>query len=115
MSKGNNRITVQSPNNFSKAAEELQKKTEVIHISQEEISSRISEVIDWSLTKSESLDLDKNKIHIVTCNDGYTVQAFKYSGGRKVAKFSYRWMYSFHCCPFDFREHVFSWVCSLHF
>ena len=59
----------------------------VILISQEEVSSRISEVIDWSLIKSESLTLCKN-IHIVTYNNGYTVQAFKHSGGEKVAGLS---------------------------
>ena len=36
MSKGNDRIIVQLSNDFSKAAEQLLHKTEVIHISQEE-------------------------------------------------------------------------------
>ena len=45
MSKGDERITVQSSNDFSKAAEQLLNKTEVTLISQEEISSGISEVI----------------------------------------------------------------------
>ena len=35
--------------------------------------------------KTQSLGLHKNNIYIVTCNDGYTVQAFKHSGGEKVA------------------------------
>ena len=60
MSKGDGRIIVQSSNDFSKVAEQLN-KTEVIHISQEEISSTISVVIDWSLIKSQSLGLDKKK------------------------------------------------------
>ena len=61
MNKGDGRIIVQSSNDFSKVAEQLLNKTEVIHISQEEISSTISVVIDWSLIKSQSLGLDKNK------------------------------------------------------
>ena len=52
MSKGDNRIIVHSSNDFSKAADLLLNKTEVIHISQEEIYSRISKVFDWSLIKS---------------------------------------------------------------
>ena len=68
MSKGDYRIIVQSSNDFSKAAGRLLNKTEVIHISQEEISSRTSDVIDWILTKTQSLGLGKN--------DGNTVQAF---------------------------------------
>ena len=68
MSKGDYRIIVQSSNDFSKAAGWLLNKTEVIHISQEEISSRTSDVIDWILTKTQSLGLGKN--------DGNTVQAF---------------------------------------
>ena len=74
MSKWDDRIIVQSSNSVSKAAEQLINKTEVIHISQ--ISSRISEVIDWSLIKSHSLDLDERNIHNVTSNDENTVQAF---------------------------------------
>ena len=62
----------------------------MIHISQEEISSRISEVIDCSLIKPQSQGLHKNNIHIVTCNNGYTGQAFKHYGGEKVAGFSYK-------------------------
>ena len=50
-SKKDDRIIVQLSNDFSKAAEQLLHKTEVIHISQKEISSIISEVIDWSLLK----------------------------------------------------------------
>ena len=88
MSEADDRITVQSSNDFLKAAEQLLNKTEVIHISQEEIFPTISEVIDWSLIKSESLGLHKNNIQIVTCNDRYTVQALKHSGGGKVAEFS---------------------------
>ena len=82
MSKGNDRIIAQSSNDFSKTAERLLNKTEVIHISQKP-SSRISEVIDWSLIKTRSMGLLKNNIHIVTCNDMYTVQAFRNSGVRK--------------------------------
>ena len=59
----------------------------MIHISQENISSTISEIIDWSLIKSQSLGLCKNNIHIV---DGYTVQAFKHSGDEKVTEFFYK-------------------------
>ena len=76
MSKGDYRITVQSSIDFSKAAGQLLNKTEVIHISQEEISSRISDVTDWILTKTQSLGLGKNNIHIITPNDGNTAQAF---------------------------------------
>ena len=47
MSKEDDRIIVQLPTDFSKAAEQLLKKTEMIHNSQQEISSRILEVIDW--------------------------------------------------------------------
>ena len=64
-------------------------KTEVIHILQEEIFSRISEVIGWSLIKSESLGLHNN-IHIVICKHGYAAQVFKHSGGEKGAEFSYK-------------------------
>ena len=82
MSKGNDRIIVQSSNDYSKTAERLLNKTEVIHISQK-TSSRTSEVIDWSLMKTRSMGLLKNNTHIVTCNDMYTVQAFRNSGVRK--------------------------------
>ena len=88
MNKWSNRIIVQSSNDLSKAAEQLLNKIEMIHISQEEISTRISEVIHWSLIKSEPLCLHRNNIHIATCNYGYTVQAFKHSVGEKVAEFS---------------------------
>ena len=56
MSKGTDRMTVQSSNDFSKAAEHLLNKTEVTHILQVEISSRISGVIEWNMIKSGSLD-----------------------------------------------------------
>ena len=59
----------------------------MILFTQEQISSRISEVVDWSLIKAQSLCLIKNNIHIVTFKDGYTVQAFRHSGGKKVAEF----------------------------
>ena len=90
MSKGDGRIIVQSWNDFSKPAEQLLNNTEVIHISQEEISSGTSEIIDWSLIKLESLGLRTNNILIVTCTDEYAVQTFKHSGGEKVAEFSYK-------------------------
>ena len=90
MSKGGNRIIVQSSNDFSKAVQQLLNKTDVTCISHEEISSRISEVIHWSLTKSESLGLCKNNIHIFTCIDVHTVEAFKHSGREKLAEFSYK-------------------------
>ena len=88
ISKGGDRIIFQSSNDFPKAAEQLLNKTEVIHISQEEISSRTSEVIDWSLVKSLSLGLCKNNIHIH--NDVYKVQEFKHYGSKKVAELSYK-------------------------
>ena len=47
MSKGGDRIILQSSTDFSKAAEQLLNKTEMIHNSQQEISSRILEIIDW--------------------------------------------------------------------
>ena len=75
-SKGDDKIVVQSSNHFSKTAEQLLNRPEVIPISQEGISSTISEVIDWGLTKTQPLALVKNNIHIVTYNDGHTVQAF---------------------------------------
>ena len=87
MSKGDGRIIVQSSNGFSKAAEQLLNKTEVIHISQEEIFSRISKVIDWSLLKSQSLGLGKNNIHISHPMMGIQ---FKHSGCEKVAEFFYK-------------------------
>ena len=90
MSKGDDRITVQSSNDFSKAAEQLINKTKVIHTSKEDISSGISEVTDYSLTKSQSLGLCKNNIHIVTCNDECKFQAFKHSGGEEVTEFYYK-------------------------
>ena len=46
-------IIIQASDDFSKTAEQSLDKAEVIHISQEEISSWISEVIDWSLIKLE--------------------------------------------------------------
>ena len=55
-------IIIQASDNFSKAAEQPIDKAEVIHISQEEISSRISEVIDWSLIKSELLAVCKKNV-----------------------------------------------------
>ena len=61
---------------FLKSSRAATKQIEVTHILQEEISSRISEVIDWIQTKTLSLGLIKSNICIVTCNDGYTVQAF---------------------------------------
>ena len=73
MSKRDDRIIVPSSNDFSKATKQLLNKTEMIHILQEEGSSSISEVINWSLIKSESLVLHRNNIHIVACNDGCTV------------------------------------------
>ena len=41
MSKGIDRMIIQSSNDFSKATEQLLNKKKVIHILQEEISSRI--------------------------------------------------------------------------
>ena len=76
MSIGCERINVQLSNYFSKAAEHLLNKTEVIHVSQEEISSRILEAIDCSRIKSESLGLCKSNSQIVACTDGYGIQAF---------------------------------------
>ena len=73
---------------FFKNSRAATKQTELIHISQEEISSRISEVIDSSLIKRQSLCLLKNNIRIVIYNDGYTIQAFH--GGKNVAEFSYK-------------------------
>ena len=64
LTKGDDGIILQLSNYFSKAAEHLLHKTEVIYISQEEISSRISEIIDWSLIKLQSLALCTNNIHI---------------------------------------------------
>ena len=75
LSQGDDRIIVQPSNDFSKAGEQLLNKPEEIHISQEEISSTISEVIDWGLI-TQSLDLVKNNIYIVTYNDGYKFGAF---------------------------------------
>ena len=48
-------IIIHSSDDFSKAAEQPLDKAEVIQISREEIFSRISEVIDWSLIKLELL------------------------------------------------------------
>ena len=79
MSKGDDIIILQSSTDFSKAAEQLLNKTEMILISQYEISSRISQVIEWNLIKSLSLGLHENIIQIVTCNDGFRVHAFKHS------------------------------------
>ena len=113
MSKEDDRIIVQSSTDFSKPAEQLLNKTEVIYILQEEISSSISEVTDWSLIKSQLLGLGKNNIHIVTSNDGNTVQAFWWwkSGrillqDRWMHKIGNCWMYPFDCYPFNF---IFSW------
>ena len=61
-----------------------------MHVSQEEISSRISEVIDRSWIKPGSLGLHNNNIHIVICNDGHTVQAFLNFCAEKVTKFSFK-------------------------
>ena len=109
MSKGDDRIIVQS----SKAAEGLLKKTVMIHISQEEISSRVSEVTDSSLTKSESLGLRKNNIHIV-------IQTFKHSGGGKVAEFSYATVETVKltiggCILFAVILLILKYMCSLRF
>ena len=75
LSQGGDRIIVQPSNDFSKSGEQLLNKPEEIQISQEEISSTISEVIDWGLI-TQSLGLVKNNIHVVTCNDGYEFGAF---------------------------------------
>ena len=83
MSKGDDKIIVQSSNSFSKVEEQLLNKTQVIDISQEEIYSRMSEVIDCTLMKSQPLGLHKKNIHIVTCNDGYTIQTLNHFGGEK--------------------------------
>ena len=72
---------------FSKAAERLPNKPELVLFTREEIFSRTSENIDWSLIKTQSLSLLKNNIHIVPCNDGFTVQAFGHSSGEKVVEF----------------------------
>ena len=53
MSKGDDRIIVQL---YTK---------QMIHISQEKVPSRISEVIDWIVIKSQSHGLGKSNIHIV--------------------------------------------------
>ena len=84
MSKGMTELLYSHQMTF-KISRAATKKPEVIHISQVEISSRISEGFDWTLIKSQSLDLCKSNIHTVTCND---VQAFKHSGGEKLAEFS---------------------------
>ena len=75
-SKGDYRIIVPSANDFSGATEQSINEQKQFTFLQEEISSRISEVIDWSLINSQSLGLFKNNIHIFTCNDGYAVQTF---------------------------------------
>ena len=43
----------------------------------------------WLEPDKDSLDLCKNNIYIVTCNDGYTIQAFKHSGGEKATEIPY--------------------------
>ena len=53
MSEGDDRIIVQL---YTK---------QMIHISQEKVPSRISEVIDWIVIKSQSHGLCKSNIHIV--------------------------------------------------
>ena len=91
----------------------------MIHISQEEISSRLLEVIARSLIKTESLGLLQINIHVVTCNHEYTVHRFKQSGIEKVSEF-YKTDESIKlatggCIFFTVIPLILFYVCSFHF
>ena len=72
ISQGDDRIVVQSSWDFANAAQKLLHKTEVFHISQEEIIAKLPDLVDWSFIVSTSLGLCKNNIHIIKCCDGST-------------------------------------------
>ena len=46
VSQGDDRIVVQSSRDFANAAKKLQNKTEVFHISQEEIIAKVPDLVD---------------------------------------------------------------------
>ena len=73
MSQGDDGIVVQSSWDFVNAAQKLLNKTEVFHISEEEIIAKLPGLADWNFTDSTSLGLRKNNIHIIKCCDGSTV------------------------------------------
>ena len=86
MSQGDDRIVVQSSWNFANAAQKLLHKTEVFHISQEEIIANLPDLVDWSFIDLTSLGLPENNIHIIKCCDGST---YKHAQDQKVKEITY--------------------------
>ena len=76
---GDDQIVVQSSWDFANAAKKLLHKIEVFHISQEEIITKVPDLLDWNFTNSTSLGLHKNNIHIIKCCDGSTVSTYKHA------------------------------------
>ena len=86
MSQGDDRIVVQSSWNFANAAQKLLHKTEVFHISQEEIIANLPDLVDWSFIDLTSLGLRENNIHIIKCCDGST---YKHAQDQKLKEITY--------------------------
>ena len=82
-------MVVQSSQDFTNAAKELLHKTEVFHISQEEIIAKVPDLVDLNFTDATSLGLRKNNIHIIKCCDGSTVSTYKHAQDHKVGKITY--------------------------
>ena len=57
MSKGDDRIIVQSSKDFANAAMQLLHKTKVFHISQEDIAAKLPDIVNWDDTKATLLGL----------------------------------------------------------
>ncbi|KAK6171642.1 hypothetical protein SNE40_018088 [Patella caerulea] len=64
MSKGPNRVVVQSSKDFADAATSLLNKTTVIHISQEHIDNKIKQLVSWEETMAIP---GIKKSHVVYC------------------------------------------------
>ena len=89
MSQGDDHIVVQSSWDFANAAQKLLHKTEVFHISHEEIIAKLPDLVDWNFTDSTSVGLRKNNIHIINCCDGSTVSTYKHAKDQKVREITY--------------------------
>ena len=89
MSQGYDRIVAQSSRDFENAAQKLIHKTEIFHISQEEIIAKVPDLVGWNFTDLASLGLRKNNIHIIKCCDGSTVSTYKHARDHKVGEITY--------------------------
>ena len=59
---------------------QLLDKTKVFHISQEERSSKLPDIINWDDTKATPSGLRKNNIYIPQWADGITVSFYTHAG-----------------------------------